>query len=415
MHPGPRYDAGLVRVPRTVLHVDMDAFYASIEQKDEPSLRGRPVLVGGRSRRSVVCAASYEARPFGVRSAMPMGQALRLCPTAVVVPPRMTRYLEESDRVLEVFHRYTPLVEPLSIDEAFLDVSASESLFGDGVAIARSIKESIRQELGLIASAGVAPSKFVAKIASDLQKPDALVVVSAKDVHRFLAPLPIERMWGVGPKTAPRLRSAGFATFADLAAAQPGDLEARFGALGLHVAALARGEDFRAVIPDVRAKSIGAEETYENDLSSREGIEATLLWHAGRVARRLVRAGLMAQTVLVKLKYSNFRVVSRQARLQKPACDTDTLFETACTLLSRFPAGTVRLTGLAASGLTAAADVPAALLPDDRAERRSRLEALSLAISEKYGDSMLTRARLLEPDGFGNQAENAARTLRRRS
>ncbi|MBZ0119605.1 MAG: DNA polymerase IV, partial [Sandaracinaceae bacterium] len=204
--PGARYSWRRLVSARQILHVDMDAFYASVEQRDEPSLRGKPVIVGGPSRRGVVCAASYEVRPFGVRSAMPMGEAMRRCPHAIVVAPRMERYADVSAQVFAIFRRFTPLVEGLSLDEAFLDVTASRSLFGDGVEVARQIRAAIRSELELTASAGVAPSKFVAKIASDENKPDGLTVVRDGEVESFLAALAIERMWGVGPKAAERLR-----------------------------------------------------------------------------------------------------------------------------------------------------------------------------------------------------------------
>src|SRR5271169_828831 len=203
----------------------MDAFYASVEQRDDPALRGKPVIVGGRSRRGVVLAASYEVRPFGVRSAMPMAEALRRAPHAVVVPPRREAYAQASESAFAVFHRYTPLVEPLSLDEAFLDVTASQSLFGDGEQIAAAIRRDIRQELQLVASAGVAPSKFVAKVASDLGKPDGLLVVRAGEEAAFLAPLPIERMWGVGPKTAPKMHALGYRTLGDLTRASTEQLE----------------------------------------------------------------------------------------------------------------------------------------------------------------------------------------------
>jgi DNA polymerase IV len=243
-----RYRAG-VDGPRTILHIDMDAFFASVEQRDDASLRGRPVLVGGPTRRGVVAAASYEARRFGARSAMPMAEAMRLCPDAVVVPARHGRYVDVSAQVFAVFHRFTPLVEGLSVDEAFLDVTRSRSLFGGGEVIARRIKDLIRDELSLTASAGVAPVKFAAKIASDLRKPDGLVVVP-QEVAVFLAPLPLERMWGVGPKAAARLREAGLATIGDLAAASQPRLAALLGdALAAHVRGLAQGEDPRPVVP----------------------------------------------------------------------------------------------------------------------------------------------------------------------
>ena len=330
----------------------MDAFYASVEQRDDPRLRGKPVVVGGKSRRGVVSAASYEARPFGVRSAMSMVEALRLCPRAIVVEPHMSRYAEVSAAVFAIFRRYTPLVQGLSLDEAFLDVTASRSLFGDGEAIAARIKAEVKSELHLTASAGVARCKFAAKVASDLKKPDGLVVVP-EDVAAFLAPMPIERMWGVGPKTSPRLRALGFATLGDLARASSKDLERVLGAWGLHVSRLARGEDDRDVDPDGLAKSIGAEVTYEHDLFDRAAIEKTLLDHAERVAQRLVAETLSARVVVVKLKYSDFSLRTRRVTLPEPVMDATSLHEAARRLLAEFPSRSlgVRLTGISVAGL----------------------------------------------------------------
>lgn len=377
----------------------MDAFFASVEQRDDPSLAGKPVIVGGPSRRGVVCAASYEARPFGVRSAMPMGEALRRCPTAVVVPPRHGRYAEVSADVFAIFRRYTPLVEGLSFDEAFLDVTASRSLFGEGAVVARRIKDEIRSELRLTASAGVAPCKFAAKIASDLEKPDGLVVVP-DDVAAFLAPLAVERMWGVGPKAAARLRSQGIRTIGELAAAPPSLLEGLLGAWGADVAALARGLDDRPVVPSREAVSIGAEETFERDVTSREELAVHLLAETERVAQRLVRAGLRAGVVTVKLKHADFTLRTRQMKLREPACDTTTLFEAVQTLLARFeiPRRGIRLTGVSASGLVPEGSTRT-LFPDPVAEKRRSLEALVSAASDKFGAAGLTRASLLGREG----------------
>ena len=382
--------------PRVVLHVDMDAFYASVEQRDDPSLRGRPVLVGGRGR-SVVLAASYEARPSGARSAMPMVEALRRCPGALVVPPRHDRYAEVSADVFAIFRRYTPLVEGLSVDEAFLDVTASGALFGDGETIARRIKAEIRAELGLTASAGVAPCKFAAKIASDLDKPDGLVIVPA-DVAAFLAPLPIERMWGVGPKTAPRLRAAGFATLGDLAAAEPAALAALLGEAGaLHMGPLARGIDTRAVEPQRTALTIGAEETFERDLVERRALEVRLLDLAGRVARRLLRAGLVCGGLTLKVKYADFKLRSRSAVLPDAVADTASLHHAAKTLLDRVPPGRVRLLGLSATRLSPPPEHAApTLFVEANTERRRRLEAVVLASGDRFGAQGLMRAALLE-------------------
>jgi DNA polymerase-4 len=380
---------------RQILHVDMDAFYASVEELDAPELRGKPLLVGGASRRGVVMAASYAARPMGVHSAMPMAEALRRCPGAIVVPPRMDRYAEVSASVFEIFRAFTPLVEGLSLDEAFLDVTASQSLFGDGEAIAEKIRGRIRSELGLTASAGVAPSKFVAKIASDLRKPDGLVVVREGEVAGFLEPLPIERMWGVGVKTAPRLRELGLATLGDLSRARLSVLEQTLGAWGVRMRALARGEDPRDVEPGRAAKSIGAEQTYEHDLFGREAIERTLLEHAARVAQRLVREGLSARGVVVKLKYADFTLVSRRKTLPEPVADTGSLNAAARALLDQFPEDRrgVRLTGVSVTHLSEGPP-PRRLFPDARADRGRVVEELIRRVEDRLG-AQLTRAELV--------------------
>ncbi len=382
---------------RCILHVDMDAFYASVEQRDDPGLRGKPVLVGGRSRRSVVAAASYEARAFGARSAMPMGEALRRCPDAVVVAPRMDRYAQASDGAFAVFRRYTPLVEPLSLDEAFLDVTNSTSLFGEGEAIARAIKSEILERLELPASAGVAPCKFVAKVASDLRKPNGLVVVAPGEERTFLAPLPVERMWGVGPKTSPKVRALGYGTLGDLARADEEALRHAFGRWGPEMARLARGEDDRAVIPDRRAKSIGAEQTYEEDLVGYEAVAATLLEHASRVARRLVRADTSARTVTVKVKYADFTLVSRHVTLSEAAQDTDAIHDAALAALARIPleGRRVRLTGVSAGRMEEGSPQPT-LFGDPRAAQRRTVEDLAAKLADRFGDErVLTRAALL--------------------
>lgn len=384
---------------RQILHIDMDAFFASVEQHHDPRLRGQPVLVGGQARRGVVAAASYEARRFGARSAMPMAEALRLCPHAIVVPPNRERYEAVSGRVFDVFHRYTPLVEGLSVDEAFLDVTGSQSLFGDGVAIARAIRADILRDTGLTASAGVAPCKFAAKIASDLNKPDGLTVVG-EDVAAFLAPLPLERMWGIGPKTAPTLRRLGYATIGDLARAERAALERLLGSWGGEVQSLARGLDPRAVEPNREAKSIGAECTYDEDLTTREAILRTLLAHASRVAERLTEGGLRARTVVVKLKYADFSLLSRRKTLEEPASDTTTLFDACAELLERFPlsGARIRLTGVAAADLTERGLPQQALFPDRTAARRRDVESIRREARSKFGTAAITFATLLEDD-----------------
>lgn len=382
---------------RTILHVDMDAFYASVEQRDDPALRGRPLIVGGPSKRGVVCAASYEARPFGVRSAMPMVEALRLCPDAAVVPPRHGHYARVSHQVFEVFHRVTPLVEGLSLDEAFLDVTGSEKLFGDGEKIARTIKDGIFEATGLCASAGVAASKFIAKLASDLDKPDGLLVVPQARARAFLAVLPIERMWGVGQRTAPRAHEAGFHTLGDLASATDERLTETFGERGPYMGALARGEDDRPVVPDREAKSIGAEETYEHDLTRRDDIERCLLDQSVRVASRMHVAELAAHGVTVKIKLHDFKLLTRSVRMDVPVRDTDGLYEAAIRLLDRVElrGKRVRLTGVSASGLVPKENTRM-LFPDERRVRGEKLEDVSAALRARFGDDAILRARLLD-------------------
>ncbi len=380
---------------RTVIHFDMDAFFASVEQLDAPELRGRPVLVGARSRRGVVTAASYEARPSGVRSAMSMVEALRRCPAAVVVPPRRSRYVELSRQVFSVFRRYTPLVEGLSVDEAFLDVSESRALFGDGETIARRVKRDIYEEIGLTGSAGVAPNKFVAKIASDLDKPDGLVLVPTDGAAKFLAPLPLERMWRVGPKARVRLRAAGFQTIGDLARADANTLEQLLGSWGPVARDLARGIDDRPVVVGAPPKSLGSEETFEDDLRTRDALLKPVLRQSMRVADRLVDQGLWARVVTLKIKYRDHRIRSRQMKLPRAVSDTDAIFEAAGELLGRFDdlAYGVRLTGVAVSGIT---NVPGEeLFPDVERERRERLAATSHALRERFGTAGLTRASLI--------------------
>ena len=383
---------------RTILHVDMDAFYASVEQRDAPELRGRPVIVGGPSRRGVVLAASYEVRPFGVRSAMSMAEALRRAPMAIVVPPRRARYEEASAGAFAIFRRYTPLVEPLSLDEAFLDVTASRALFGDGEAIARQIKTDVRREIGLTASAGVAPGKFAAKVASDLGKPDGLLVVPEGGVAEFLAPLAVERMWGVGPKTAPRMRALGYATLGDLAAASDDALERALGAWGHTAGRLARGLDERDVQSDGAAVSISAESTYDEDLVGFDAVARTLLEHSARVARRLVSASLCARSVTLKVKYADFSLRTRRETLSEPVQDTDAIHQASLRLLARVPleARRVRLTGIAAGGLAEGAP-PRLLLRDELGEKRRKIEEVALQIAHRFdGARVMTRATLLD-------------------
>jgi len=326
-----------------------------------------------------------------------MAEALRRAPNAIVVAPRHDRYAQASAEALAILRRFTPLVEPLSLDEAFLDVTASRELFGDGRTIAGAIKAQVRRELGLTVSAGVAPCKFVAKVASDLGKPDGLLVVEPVDVAAFLAPLPVERMWGIGPKTAPKMRALGYETIGDLARAGEIVLERVLGAWGAEVAQLARGSDDRDVVANGLARSIGAEVTYEEDLVGAEAIARTLLGHSGRVARRLLRAGLAARTVAVKIKYSDFTLRTRRATLSEPVQDTDSIYRAAVELLARVPLERrrVRLTGVSVSGIVCGQQV-ATLFPDARAAKRRSLEEVTARIAERFGDEgAVMRASLI--------------------
>jgi DNA polymerase-4 len=384
------------RARRQIIHVDMDAFFASVEQLDDPRLRGKPVIVGGPSKRSVVSAASYEARPFGVHSAMPLAEAMRRCPHAIVRPVRHKRYAEVSHQVFKIFERFTPLVEGLSSDEAFLDVTASRALFGDGEAIARQIKSSIKRELGLTASAGVAPCKFAAKIASDLDKPDGLLVVP-DDVAGFLAPLPVERMWGVGPVATKRVRDAGLNTIGDLAAADSRLLVTLLGSWGEQVHHLANGIDDREVISGVPAKSIGAEDTFDKDLNSQEDLERHLLSQSCRIAGRLFTKGIYGRVVVVKVKLADFRLHTSRMTLPEPVADADSIYAAAKQLLARLHlcGKSVRLTGVAVAGLSTG-PAQRTLFEDEQKKRRERIQEVTARIQGRFGDQLLTRASLLD-------------------
>jgi len=380
-------------VMRAILHVDMDAFYASVEQRDDPRLRGKPVAVGGASRRGVVLAASYEARPFGVRSAMPMARAIRLCPQLVVVPPHFDQYAAASEQVFEVFHTFTPEVEGLSLDEAFLDVTRSQALLGAPLEQARAIKARIREKTQLSASVGLAEVKFAAKIASELSKPDGLLEVPRGQVREFLAPLPASRLWGVGPRTDEQLKSLGLRKIGDVARADRAFLEAQLGSVGPWLHDLADGIDPRAVEPDVEAKSIGAEETFEDDLEGEE-LLPFLHQQALRVAARLRRAGVRARSVHLKVKYADFRIATRQETLPEPTDDGAEIYRIAARLLERVEARPIRLTGVHAGEL--GARPPQLGLFDEEAKKRERLNRSLDEIARKFGPDAVLPADVLE-------------------
>ncbi len=352
---------------RAILHLDLDAFYASVEILDRPELRGKPVIVAGSERRGVVTAASYEARKFGVRSAMPAATAKRLCPQGVFLPNRFSRYKEASDEVFAIYRRFTPIVEPLSIDEAFLDVTGCERLFGSAEEAARKIKEAVRRETGLIVSAGVASNKFLAKIASDLGKPDGLVVVPPGEEQAFLDPLPVGKLWGVGKVTEGALSRMGIRTIGDLRRVPRDRMVRSFGAHGEHLHALSRGIDDRPVETQREAKSIGHEETYDRDLRDRGTMRRELLSLSDRVSERLRRHGVKGRTVTLKVKYHDFVLVTRAITLAYPTDDGGTIYRCALDLLTETEAGPrpVRLLGISVSKLTGAEELP----PEGRMEQ----------------------------------------------
>jgi DNA polymerase-4 len=343
---------------RKILHVDMDAFYAAVEQRDDPALRGRPVAVGGGGTRGVVLTASYEARRFGVRSAMPGGLARRLCPELVFVRPRFDAYRAASREIGAVFHGWTPLVEPLSLDEAYLDVTEPPSGPRPAVAIARAIKAEIRERTGLTASAGVSFNKFLAKVASDLVKPDGLSVIRPEQASAFLAELPIERFHGVGPATAARLHALGIRRGADLQERPEAELVARLGRAGGHYWRLAQGIDDRPVQPGRRRKSLSVEETFATDRRGRAALLAELRPLAETLALRLHAAEFRGRTLTLKIKLADFRVLTRRATVARPLLDPEGILTLAEALLDRPapPAAAVRLLGLGVSCEGAAED-----------------------------------------------------------
>lgn len=381
---------------RTILHVDLDAFFASVEQRDNPELRGRPVIVGGaggEDARGVVSAASYEARVFGVHSAMSLREAYRRCPDGVFLPVHGRRYQAASREVMAILRRFTPQVEPISIDEAFLDVTGSAALFGDGPSIARQIKDAVRGEVGLTASVGVAGTKLVAKIASDLRKPDGLVVVPPGEEAAFLQPLPIGRLWGVGEKTAMALAEYAVRTIGDLAALPPDLLVRRFGKHGASLVDRAHGIDADPVHDGDPAKSVGHEHTFDVDSSDPEVIERTLLAMSDGVAGRLRSAGVRAGTVTVKVRDAAFRTITRQRTLAEPTDLTEPIFRAALELARPEIRGMrVRLLGVTASNLGEREQL--ALFESVEPKRRRAVEAAD-QLRRRYGERAVTRARLL--------------------
>lgn len=373
----------------------MDAFFASVEQRDDPSLRGKPVLVGGAGPRGVVAAASYEARVFGCRSAMPTAIALRLCPGAIVVKGRGHAYREASDQVMTILESYSPLVQPLSIDEAFVDVTGSVRLFGEPDSIAREIKARVAATTRLTCSVGVGPSKFVAKVASDMDKPDGLVVVSADRVRDVLWPLPATIIPGLGPASEARLRRLGVRTVGELAAIDPERLRDAFGSYGERLHGLANGDDDRPVTPDRDAKSIGHERTFGEDLRDPEHVRPALLAQVEDVARRLRRHGLRARTVTLKIRYGDFETITRARTLERATDSTDAIWSAAQDILNAWIANEgfkpVRLIGVTGSNFGDEAQLGLFTAEDDHA-RRTQVDRATDAIVDRFGKGAIRRA-----------------------
>lgn len=380
---------------RWIMHVDMDAFFASVEQRDDPALQGKPVIVGGKSRRSVVATASYEARAFGVHSAMPLSQAKRLCPHGCFVAPRFEAYREASDAIHQVMLHYADAYEPISLDEAFLDISGMGNQYPTLGAIGRAIKEEIRSAVHLTASVGIAPNKFLAKMASDMKKPDGLCIIPYGREREVLAPLPVRRLWGVGEVTEKKLLAAGFRTIADIQEAPLEKLSALLGNQGPLLKDLSFGIDDRPVVSSRQVKSIGDESTYEYDLTDRQKIDREIAIHSDIVAQRLRRHDLAARTISLKIRFASFKTIMRSLSLEEGTNLQETIDSTCQTLLSRIPLTEgIRLIGVTASNLGAPLSIPS--LFSDAEDKRARAAKAMDSIQQKYGKKALQKGFWLE-------------------
>ena len=383
-----------------ILHIDMDAFYASVEERDNPSLVGKPVIVGGPAQgRGVVAAANYEARKFGVHSAMAAGRAMRLCPHAVVIKPRIDYYASVSRQIRDIFEQFTPLVEPLSLDEAFLDVTGSELLFGPSPEIGRQIKQRIREELRLTASVGVATNKFVAKIASALQKPDGFVVVEPGEIQAFLDPLPVGRLWGIGKVTGQVFEQLSVRTIGQLRQMPLATLNDLFGASGAHYWQLAHGIDDRQVVPDRKAKSISNETTFAEEISDMEVLRAWLVELVEQVARRMRQHDIKGRTVELKVRFADFQTITRSMTLTESTSSTRELLDAGVELLTKhLPARhrPIRLLGFGVSKLGDSGKAQLTLFDQPDRKRHQELDRVADQITEKFGKLAIRRGTRLE-------------------
>ena len=392
---------------RWIMHVDMDAFFASIEQLDHPEYKGHPVIVGGLSSRGVVATCSYEARKFGVHSAMPISRAKKLCPDGVYVYPRMDRYKEVSHQIFSIMKEFTPHIEPLSIDEAFLEVSGMSTMYSGPKALGRAIKDRVFEETGLIISAGLAPNKFLAKLASDLDKPDGLVVIPYGREKEILAPLPIKRIWGVGPRTEKILKTGGFHLMRHIQALPDEScLIPLVGNQARRIWELANGIDDRPVETNRKIQSIGAEETYEEDLTDGSAIELEFRYFANRLSKRLRKRNLLGHTVSIKVRYDDFTTVSRQKRLDTPSDHEHVFFETALLLWNKLmqdktsgltfmdPPGPIRLLGLTVSGLDEEVPMQDSLFESPKNETENKLAGVLDSLESKFGETAVMSGAL---------------------
>ena len=381
-----------------ILHVDMDAFYAAVELRDNPSLIGKPVVVGGSKGRGVVMAASYEARKFGLHSAMPGAQAIRLCPQAVFIKPQMQKYATVSKQIREIFNRFTPVFEPLSLDEAFLDVSGSEKLFGDAETIGRMIQSAIADELNLVASVGVAPNKYLAKIASDLDKPNGFVVVRQENVTEFLDELDIHRVWGVGPKTQKKFLKLGVQRIGQLRKLPMDTLKLLFGLNADHFYRLARGIDTRQVVPDRIAKGVGHESTFSNDVDNDDVLESWIWELSDQVGRRLRRNKIFGKTISVKIRFHDFRTISRSKTIGTRTSSTREIAEASLNLLRSVRVeqrDSIRLLGVRIVGLSNQAYQQQRLFDQEENERAKQVDSTADAIRDRFGSSAVKRGSTL--------------------